>query len=104
MSEEYNDIDIRYQELAAAVLAVAVEDYRYSYRRLLKLTGRKTPKIFKIKETQVDLKNMEQEFASDYYTILLKGVGSDMEGKQIPPFIRKQEEERYAHTKLQSAD
>ena len=104
MSEEYDDIDIRYQELASAILAVAVDDYRYAYRRLLVLIGKQKRRDWKISCIKVELGNMEKDFTSDYYTILLKGIGSDMEGKLIPPFIRKQEEERYANSKIQSAD
>lgn len=95
-----DDIYEAYKRLAAEILATAVRDYRTLYRRLLDNINNNSAEWGR-QMTLSSLRKAEEDFASDYYTILLKGIGSDIPGEQIPAFIRKQEDERYAKLKLQ---
>jgi len=94
--ETSSDIMENYQRLAAAILAEAVYSYRSLCRRLIENEHNPNAAAWGMQLTKASMKLAEDDFASDYYAILLKGIGSDLDGSLIPKFIRKQEEERYA--------
>ena len=91
-----NDVNEAYTRLGAAIIATAVQDYRYTYKAFLKGQKAGSLKPSEIRRYESRLAYAESWFSSRYYYVILRCISPEIDAENIIPYVRKRVEKEVA--------